>query len=433
MSEHINVSVCRRLFSFCQLFEMSKRSVSFSFLQPFHYFEVSPDCLESSNLVIPDVPDAVIWRRVDSEVCHFQGPHHRYWWKHAGYALAVLLFNAGYVDDAQYQILSFFTNVIAPTLGRTYDLTEGYPTRPSFMTDDGVPIELSWDWGYDATMSPTIRYSIEPVGFELENCCDQQDQSALLELPSQLIQSLSGVRLEWFAHFNKFFRHQDCAFSTQQSHASQIFYAFDLFGTKTTSKAYFFPAFKAASNRQPILEALSEAITTAPQCTSENLEAFGVFHEFAMEPQNSKLEFEMLAIDLVDPKESRLKIYFRSRRTDFNSLLYFTRLGGRISSSEHNRALEDLQRLWNAIFELDDRDPNLPLPFVTHRTSGILYNVEFKLGSVLPSVKVYIPVRHYASSDSKIIQVIDRYLQHKQLNKHMADFSRAMNTLLYVD
>lgn len=124
-----------------------------------------------------DVPDEVddrherdhfnssAWSRVDSEIADPRNAHHRFWWsKHTGHVLAVLLEKAGYSQELQYRDLKFFATVIVPHLGASLEPSvENHSQWHSFMTDDGTPVELSWDWG-TSDGPPMIRYSIEPVG-----------------------------------------------------------------------------------------------------------------------------------------------------------------------------------------------------------------------------------------------------------------------------
>ena len=385
----------------------------------------------SGRLLIPEIPEASIWLQVDSEVQESQSIHQRYWWKHSGYALAILLRNANYSASSQYHYLKFFASVVSSSLGVTHGIAGGQLSWPSFMTDDGIPIELSWDWGI-GDKSPTIRYSIEPVGLDAGTSLDRYNQNAPSKFHFSLLGSLPGIDLEWFNHFKENF---DCSDGynrqVQEGHCSQIFYAFDLTEPNVTSKAYFFPAPKARMNRQTKLTAISQAITAAPHCTAENLRAFSTFHEYASELNNEALELNMLAIDLIEPLKSRFKVYFRSRETNFSSVIRVMTLGGRVNPEGLEKGLDNLRHLWNAVLELDS-DLDKPLPQNSHQTAGILYNVEFKLGGHFPVTKIYIPVRHYASSDERVIHGLNSYLQCYQKNRRMPDYVRALDSLLYV-
>jgi DMATS type aromatic prenyltransferase len=382
-----------------------------------------------------DLVELLVWYRVNAELKIFKNTHHRFWWsKHSGKSLAILLHAAGYSEHLQFRDLKFFATTIAPYLGVSREDIEGdLPRWPSFMTDDGTPLELSWDWGTNDG-PPTIRYSIEPIGLHAGSSLDPNNVIAGQAFQEQLLHSPVKMRLEWFQHFKKFFNvHDDEAGFVQdaEDHNTSIFYAFDLSPTEVTVKAYFFPKIRARAKGQSNLEVLAQAIKAAPHSTGDNLEAWDMFHDFSSELGSRALEYEMLAIDLIDPLESRLKIYFRSRETTFNSVINIMTIGGRIRNPKLYQGLEDLRRLWNSLFQIDgDTSPDQSLPKVGHRTAGILYNIEFRLGEQYPVAKIYLPVRHYSSNDEAIIQGLNQYFHHHQRGKYIPNYVNAMRALL---
>lgn len=373
------------------------------------------------------------WHRVNSELKGLETVHHQFWWsKQAGKGLAVLLHHAGYPQDLQYRDLKFFAEIVAPRLGVSAECVGENSTRwPSFMTDDGTPLELSWDWG-TTDQPPTIRYSIEPIGLHAGGPLDTNNRVAGPALQQDLIHTLPDMRLEWFNHFQNFLNpHKEDIYRpvVAEDHNTSIFYAFDLSAARITVKTYFFPKFRANASRLSNLDILSQAIQSAPYVTQGNLEAWSLFHDFSCEPQNIGLEHEMLAIDHIDPLESRLKIYFRNRETSFSSVINVMTLGGRISNPKLYQGLKDLHRLWNAVFEVD-AGPDESLPHMGHRTAGILYNVEFKLGDTIPIAKIYLPVRHYSSSDDAILRGLNQYFKLHDRGKYMPQYLEAMRMLL---
>ncbi|KAI1138395.1 tryptophan dimethylallyltransferase-domain-containing protein [Hypoxylon sp. FL0543] len=375
-----------------------------------------------------------VWQQVNSELKTCENIHHRFWWsRHSGRALAVLLHNARYSPDTQYRDLKFFAEVVAPHLGVSHEPGVERGTSPwqSFMTDDGTPVELSWDWGTKDS-PPTIRYSIEPIGLHAGTSLDPHNLAVGSEFQNQLLRYLPEMKLELFRHFISFFNghvdHDVEPKGDEGDHQSSIFYAFDLAPTEITAKVYFFPKMRARAYNQSNLQVILQAIDSIPGVTSENLEACSVFRDFASDVANKNLEYEMLAIDLIDPKKSRLKVYFRSRDTTFNSVINIMTLGGRLRNSRLYLGLVDLHWLWKALFKaygsLDQ-----PLGDSTHRTAGILYNVEFRLGDSAPVAKIYLPVRHYSSSDAAVIQGLNDYFQYRQRGRYMPDYVKAMSTL----
>ncbi|KAI1122309.1 tryptophan dimethylallyltransferase-domain-containing protein [Nemania abortiva] len=399
------------------------------------------------------------WKQVDSSLPQNDDEHHRLWYQHVGKALGVLLYSADYSPEAQRRSLDFFKQLVAPNLGVFQAAGTGYTNSwQSFMTDDGTPVELSWDWG-TSDSRPTIRYSIEPIGLQAGTAADPRNLLAGPVLQDGLKQSLPDIRLEWFDYFKDFFNgggKQEVPESNASiiykwytflrsflggrndrepeflkglpDHSSSIFYAFDLTETEITAKVYFFPKYRAISSGKSNLEVLVESMKGAPHCTDDNLEALSVFSDFSNDPASKGLEYEMLAIDLIDPFKSRFKIYFRSRETSFESLSNIITLGGRITSPNMQKGLKDLHSLWNAIFGVSAPSTD-PLKEVNHRTAGMLYNVEFRIGEKLPVAKVYLPVRHYSSTDNAVIRGLDAYFKSHHRGSYMAAYSRTMDTL----
>ena len=345
----------------------------------------------------------VAWHRIDSKHLNTHGA---YWWKSSGYALAILLGNAGYSYPARVRILGFFARCIAPRLGIANE--PGVERWKSFMTDDNNPIELSWDW-HTGSEPPKIRFSVEPVSERAGTPQDLRNELIAMEFLKAMLTALPATDMQWFYHLESYF---DLGLKQHSpaGHLSQIFWAFDLNEKDITVKAYFFPEYRAHATQRTNIQVISEAIAAAPFCTSEDLSALHKFQEFVHEYAKAPLEMDMLAIDLVEPLQSRLKIYYRTRETSFESVRNSMTLGGRITNNDMDTGLQSLRRLWDSLFDQQGVPDDCPLPASTHRTAGILYNVEFRLGSKAPKVKMYIPVRHYARSDWQIMNAVSDFI-----------------------
>ncbi|KAI0193055.1 aromatic prenyltransferase [Xylaria flabelliformis] len=286
------------------------------------------------------------------------------------------------------------------------------------MTDDGTPLELSWNWG----TWPDPRNLLAGSVF--------QDDSN---------RTLPDMRLESFYYLKDFFdgrteneTSDDKPWILSRSlrdHNSSIFYAFDLTEAVTTAIVYFSPKYRAESMGKSNLEVILQGIKGLPYCTADNLPALPMFSNFSNDAASKELEYEMLAIDLIDPLQWRFKVYFRSRETSFDSLNRIITLGDRIKHTNMQQGLKDLRCLWNAIFGANE--PSIhPLKENNHRTAGILYNVDLRIGDQYPVAKVYLPVRHYSTSDDSVINSLDEYLNSHQKSSHMTAYSRAMVKLL---
>jgi DMATS type aromatic prenyltransferase len=366
----------------------------------------SPD---SSALLDP------IYQQVTDELQDYLDSHGQYWWQTSGHLLAALLHDANYPPTSQHHILTFFGRTIAPYMGPAYNPRS--PQWRSFMTDDHHPIELSWDW-HTGQKPPTVRFSIEPVGLDAGTSLDPDNSHADAVFRKALFKALPETNMEWFHHFDLALAPTHQGPGLMEGHPSKLFYAFDLTAKSIRAKAYFFPGFKARETGQTNLQVMADAIARAPHCTpsSNQLRALHVFEDFVHDIDTPRLEMDMLAIDMEDPSTSRLKIYFRNRASSFASVRQMMTLGDRIINPSMGRGLQNLRRLWDAMLGQEgvlDDEPLLPAgeDSDNHRTAGLLYNVELPAGSAEPKLKIYIPVRHYASSDETVISAIHGYME----------------------
>lgn len=369
-------------------------------------------------VVKPSHPSSTAFRKVslahigDADQLDY---HALYWWRASGHSLAVLLEKAGYSSSSQCQLLEIIWS-ITPFLG-----AEHVPGRQaqwkSFMTDDHTPIELSWDWR-TGNEPPKIRFSIEPVGVDSGTHSDPHNHEAASKFRETVLQSLSPASMAWLDHFRTKLTCQNTAGIDQvEGHRSTEFYAFDLNGDGSImTKAYFFPGYKAKAMRCSNLEIITNTITQGPDCTAEKLQALRIFRDYVQDASSPPLEMDMLAIDLVEPANSRFKVYFRVRDTSFASVKETMTLGSRIRGSVSDQTWVELRRLYHSVLGRHT-GVNAPpadskqLPPSCHRTAGILYNVEFSYDSKSPKVKVYLPVRHYARSEEAVMSAIGAHFQ----------------------
>lgn len=336
-------------------------------------------------------------------------PNQHYWYQTVGYVLGALVDGAGYDQHAQLRALDGFVNLVAEHLGPAPSLALGFhPRWESFMTDDHNPVELSWDFHTGAD-KPTIRYSIEPISPDAGTPSNPHNDRAPANFKRAVVGAFPDTETAWYDHFDACFSH-GWTDELPEGHPSTVFWAFDLAGKADTPKAYFFPGAVACATGRTNLEIISDAIRSAPGYSPEKLAAFHDFEEYVGARSHLSLEMDMLAIDLVPVAKSRLKIYFRNRATDFASVRELMSLGGRLAGPDLDEGLRRLRILWDSLLGTEGVPDDVSLPHRDHRTAGILYNIEFRLDSRTPKVKVYIPVRHYAESDGQVIDSLRRFM-----------------------
>ena len=355
----------------------------------------------------------------------------QYWQTTAGYSLATFLHCAGYSKESQQRHVAFFNEFVAPELGQKHHTGSPKGQWSSFMTDDGTPLEISWDWGFDRQQA-TIRYSIEPIGSEAGSSLDPLNKYASNRFLQNMRELLPEADWQWSEHFQKEF----CVFNESlehdnEAHKSRFFAAYDLDESVNTMKAYYFPAFKANLMGQSKIDVLSSAITRLPSYTPCGFSAFDLLRDYINASSvDRSLEIEILAVDCVKPQHSRLKIYVRSRQTSLESVRSIVTLGGTLVSPEMDQSLDEFESLWSSLFSSNYLEP-MGTSSDNHRTAGILYNFEVRAGNPLPVPKVYLPVRHYTRSDEHVMEALEKYIQESQKDGAMfAGYKKAMSKLL---
>ncbi|KAF2463875.1 aromatic prenyltransferase, partial [Lindgomyces ingoldianus] len=338
------------------------------------------------------------------------GPDQTFWWNTSGHTLHPMLFHARYPVWDRYSSLRFFAESIVPYLGPARLSGEGVARWQSFMTDDGIPVELSWDWG-SGKQQPKIRLSVEPVGPSAGIEVDPLNQWAVAQFHHYTIMRNPRSDFAWYTHFSDIFRGKDAtiALTKTEGHLSQIFYAFDLDRSSTMAKAYFFPKWLAYHCNAPAWNVISAAIKTAPSCNSENLQVLSVLDGFFNESYGRRLEFEMLSTDLLRPATARLKIYFRSRDVSISSVEHIMSIRGVILSHSLKKGIRNIRRLCSLLVSSNGILEEF-LDSTAHRTSGLLYYASFRLGDAIPSIKLYIPVRHFVSDDESVRKAVEEFL-----------------------
>ena len=368
-------------------------------------------------------------------------PIFQFWWDKVASSLAVLLSQAGYPPQSQYRHLLFFSSIIVPELGKpplsSARSVRGSPPWKSFMTDDGTPIEFSWDWGcIDNVQRPTIRFSIEPIAPEAGSQTDPLNSNAGLSLMHRLQQALPEINLDCFDHFSNYFSTfkqaeiEPVSATNREQHQSQFFAAFDLYGDSIMVKVYFLPALKSIQTGLSKLDLVSRSLVDLDAQAGLDLGAFRLLRDYIDNSPHQEIEVEILAIDCVLPTKARLKIYVRSPHTSFRSVEDIMTLGDQNRRLQMAKSLEELHKLWDRVTgDGRTKSASEDLEHVSHRTAGILYNFEIQHGKQELVPKVYIPVRHYGKNDLAVMQGLRSWLQMKKMDWAGEAYT---NALLYL-
>ncbi len=118
----------------------------------------------------------------------------------------------------------------------------------------------------------------------------------------------------------------------------------------------------------------------------------------------------LLSIDCVPPKDSRVKVYMRTPGTSFDHVLSIMTLGGHKEiGGRADRGAEGA-----LVYSAGSGERISPRPksfLTTATTQPVFLYFDIKPGSKVPDVKGYIPVRHYAKTDSVVADGLCDFLK----------------------
>ncbi|KAJ5488073.1 Aromatic prenyltransferase DMATS type [Penicillium expansum] len=352
------------------------------------------------------------------------------WNNEVGKMLNMMLELAGYPENSRTIHSEFFRGSVAPSLGH-HPRGTGDPLHwKSFMTDDHTPVELSWCWS-TALDTPTVRYSVEPIGKWAGQPVDPINTLASLRLLGDALQLSPEMDLYLHRHFQKSLMSPKSSNEDPitQNPQSQSFMAFDLLEKTIVVKQYYLPTWRALAEKKTNFAVVEEAILNVPALGNSLLSSFSIFTNYLESfPQETRPAVEIMAIDCLDPLNSRIKVYVRSRSTNLKSVFDTLTIGGKAPKSSDEE--QSLRELWHSVFGLNqDQSDETPLSQNDHRTGGILYYFEFKSGTPVPKTKVYLPVRHYAQNDDQIARGLSGFLDRRGKKLATGSYLEGVQTL----
>ncbi len=102
-------------------------------------------------------------------------------------------------------------------------------------------------------------------------------------------------------------------------------------------------------------------------------------------------------------------------------------LEGRREVSSLESVSEQFHQLWEPTLSLDaDFHPQKELARQRHSTSGTCFYFNVAPKSVVPDVKAYIPVKHYAPSDTRIMRGLVQFLEGQGSGSYAQGYMRVV-------
>ncbi|KAK1991631.1 aromatic prenyltransferase [Colletotrichum falcatum] len=351
----------------------------------------------------------------------------QFWRDEISHSLLSLMQSAGYSLEEQEHYLEFTNHHVVSSLGPLPVITKSgarIPHFDSFCSDDFSPAELSWNVGPGKSR---IRVGSEPIGPFAGTTKDPFNQDESQVVMSRLLRQgrgpVDGELWEFFKkHLHVEAKHANEIVSKMapNEHMTTNTISFDLDGEQPAPKVYFYPIPISLLENNHAGEIITDVIAQLPV----NLEpAFNHVRDFVYRYKRQRdneyiLRLELIAFDAVRPVDSRFKLYLRTKETCLARVEEVYSLGGALKGPEIDHGLRLVRSFY--LHVLGTTAPEEDLPRSTHRTAGIIFNMEMKHNSPAPVPKVYIPVRHYGGTDLRIAQSLSNFFRAWGLT-HMAD------------
>ncbi|KAB8264265.1 aromatic prenyltransferase [Aspergillus pseudonomiae] len=351
--------------------------------------------------------------RVLSQALNLSNSDHAKWWYSTAPMFAAMMAGASYDVHAQYKFLCIHREVIIPALGPYPE--KGQPMHwKSHLTRFGLPFELSFNYS-----KSLLRFAFEPLGPLTGTLEDPFNTKAIRPVLQDLKAMVSGLDLEWFDHFTKTLVVSDkeaqtlCdgnipvpVFKTQNKLAADLEPSGDI-----VLKTYIYPRVKAIATGTPKEKLMFDAIKAADQ-GGKIASPLATLEQFLAERAPTLLG-HFLSCDLVQPSESRIKVYCMERQLSLASIEGIWTLNGRRNDPETLEGLAALRELWQLLPVTEGLCP-LPDCFYEPGTSPqeqLPFIINFTLSpkSPLPEPQIYFPA--FGQNDQTIAQGLAAFFE----------------------
>ncbi|KAJ5589682.1 Aromatic prenyltransferase DMATS type [Penicillium hetheringtonii] len=349
----------------------------------------------------------------------FADDHQRGWWEKTGRLLERVLASADYDAGRRLEALTFFSQVMIPSLGP-------YPfSFRSAITRSGLPIEFSVNYQQRGEAAPVVRVGFEPLAATSGSEEDRYNQKPPIDLLDKLqklpIPGYDDTLFRYFldahtlSHEEREQLKEKPAIEGSQL-TSQAAFGFDLKPEGISIKGYTFPAMKCHLNGKEFGPFVAESVKPLMERMGP-LPAFDMVTDYLEETKGAS-QFAFWSFDCTDASKSRLKLYSSNNSVVWSKIEEIWTLGGRAKSPVVQKGLKYLEELWQllGISEgqheftggFDDGKDSTPTPMV--------WNYELKKGETTPLTKFYFPV--HGESDERIIRGLSRFLTRIGLGKY---------------
>ena len=362
----------------------------------------------------PDMP----YRTLSKSMPFSTLDHYQYWHSVAP-MLGKMLDNGNYSVHQQYEYLSLFAHLIIPKLG---PFPGGRDIYKCLLGGIGS-VELSQNF---QKSSSTARIAFEPTSYIASTGVDPLNRHTVhatlaelrtlgsatinMELHQLLVSELTITDRE-----EKLMTADEIR---KTAWKTQILLALDLTKTGITVKEYFYPALKAAVTDQRVADLCFSAVRKVDK--QGLFEAQCKVIKSHMERQ-SVTDLYFLSCDLLDPLETRFKLYLMELDMRLAKVEEHWTLGGTLADEETMLGLQMLRELWIefGIVEGLRNEPERPsLPGDPATIVPFIMNYEMNPNEQMPKPKFYFPL--VGISELKIANVLTAFFERYNMPEQAA-------------
>ncbi|KAJ5197555.1 Aromatic prenyltransferase DMATS type [Penicillium cf. viridicatum] len=349
------------------------------------------------------------------------------YWHAVGPMLGRMLSNGNYSIHQQYEYLCLFAHVIIPKLG---PFPGGRDIYKCLLGGTGS-VELSQNV---QKLGLTARVAFEPTSYIASTGVDPLNRHTVhatlaelraigsatvdMELHQMLVNELTLTDRE-----EKLMSPEAISGTPWKT---QILLALDLGQTGITVKEYFYPALKASVTGQSVAKLCFSAIRKVDK--QGDFETSSKVIEAYMQTQ-SQTDLYFLSCDLVDPAETRIKLYLMELDMRLAKVEEHWTMGGKLSDEETLLGLEMLRELWVefGIIEGMRNEPERPSqPGDPDTIVPFIMNYEMNPGEALPKPKFYFPL--VGISELKIANVLTAFFERYDMPDQAAVYRNNLQT-----
>ncbi|KAJ5108222.1 dimethylallyl tryptophan synthase FgaPT2 [Penicillium angulare] len=355
-----------------------------------------------------------------SSTWSFSDENQKLWWHSTAPMFAHMLQSANYDLSSQQHHLETYKNAIIPMLG-AYPINDR-PRWMSILTRYGNPFELCLNCSNNV-----VSYTYEPISMTTGTSADPFNTNAIWEALHYLSDVQEDINLEWFRHFKEALTlNAEESASLLESNIvgdqikTQNKLAMELKDDHFVVKTFMYPALKSLVTNKSIQDLIFEASHDLARSYPSISTPLKVLEEYLKSrAPNSTVMPRLLSCDLVEPSQSRIKIYLMEHMVTLTTLEDLWTLGGRRNDQSTLEGMEALRKLWDHI--------NLPSKFCSYPAGYLSLNdpvneqlplmADFTLhpNEAVPEPKIYFQT--FGRRDAKLTKGLISFFERQGWNK----------------